>query len=167
MKKTPGIVAAAALLAVTTIGLLWSDSAPVPAVQAAEPAAEPADRAADAGVPVEPDMHEFMEYVFQPTYKRLKAQMAAEPADNQGWKAIKADALTLAEGGNLLLIRQPEDDRKDWTRHSIQVRDLGGQLYRAAGAKDFKTARQRYEAMLTNCNACHQQFAGGEHQLKP
>lgn len=23
--------------------------------------------------PVEPDMHEFMEYVFQPTYKRLKA----------------------------------------------------------------------------------------------
>jgi hypothetical protein len=45
--------------------------------------------------PVEMDMHEFMEYVFQPTYKRLKSSMASEPADNV-WKGIKSDALILA-----------------------------------------------------------------------
>ena len=29
-------------------------------------------------------MHEFMEYVFEPNYKRLKVVMASEPADNAG-----------------------------------------------------------------------------------
>lgn len=117
--------------------------------------------------PVEPDMHEFMEYVFQPTYKRLKPVMAQSPEDNAGWKSIKSDALILAEGGNLLLIRQPEDDAADWVKHSVQVRDFGGQLYRAAKAKDFTAAWKQYEKMIENCNACHQQFAGGEHMLKP
>ena len=60
---------------------------------------------------VEPDMHEFMEYYFQPTYRRLKETMAAAPADNAGWKAIKADSIILAESGNLLIGRGPEDRR--------------------------------------------------------
>lgn len=117
--------------------------------------------------PVEDDMHEFMEYVFQPTYGRLKATMASEPMDNQGWKAIKADSLILAEGGNLLLFRGPEDQRDDWTGHAADVRDLGGSFYRAAQQKDFAAARKSYQSMLNSCNACHQQFADGEHQLKP
>ncbi len=37
-------------------------------------------------VPVEDSMHEFMEYVFQPTYLRLKQSMAAAPADNKDGK---------------------------------------------------------------------------------
>src|SRR5579862_5043618 len=61
-------------------------------------------------VPVDRSMHEFMEYYFQPTYLRLKPVMAAAPADNAGWKAIKADSLLLAEGGNLLLLRTPLRD---------------------------------------------------------
>ena len=116
---------------------------------------------------VEPDMHEFMEYYFQPTYLRLKAQMAAEPTNNQGWKAVKSDALILAEGGNLLLIRQPEKDAQSWQELSIQVRGLGGELYQAAKKKDYKSAQQHYKTMLTKCNACHQKFAKGEHQLAP
>jgi hypothetical protein len=112
-------------------------------------------------------MHEFMEYAFQPAYERLKKHMAAEPADNAGWKAVKSDSLLLAEGGNLLLIRQPEEDAKDWVQHSNQVRELGGQLYQAAKKKDYAAARRHYQTMLTRCNACHQQFADGEHQLMP
>ena len=118
-------------------------------------------------IPVEQSMHEFMEYVFQPTYLRLKAQMAAEPPDNKAWKAVKSDALILAEGGNLLLIRQPEKDTKSWQDLSAQVRGLGGELYQAAKKKDYKSAHQHYKAMLIKCNACHQQFAKGEHQLEP
>jgi hypothetical protein len=121
----------------------------------------------DAAKPVESDMHEFMEYAFSPTFKRLKPAMAAAPTDNKGWKAIKADSLMLAEGGNLLLIRQPEKDAADWVKHSVQVRDLGGQLYEAAKAKDFAAARKHYEAMIENCNACHKQFASGDYTLSP
>ena len=146
----------ASLLLIVAIGWICSESGSVHA-------APPTDKQ-DA---VEPDLHEFMEYVFQPTFNRLKPVMATAPADNQGWKAIKADSLILAEGGNLLLIRQPEEDAADWAKHSVQVRDLGGQLYRAAKAKDYANARKHYEAMVRNCNACDQQFADGEHILTP
>jgi hypothetical protein len=116
---------------------------------------------------VEPDMHEFMEYVFEPTYKRLKLSMAAAPANNSAWKGIKGDALVLAESGNLLLHRQPKDNVSTWDELSVAVRDAGGALYQSAKKKDFTTARQNYEMMLKKCNACHDKFAGGEHQLAP
>ncbi|WDI44002.1 hypothetical protein [Bremerella sp. P1] len=121
----------------------------------------------DAPTPVEPDMHEFMEYVFQPTFKQLKPVMAQAPENNQGWKAMKAGSLILAEGGNLLLIRQPEKDAADWNKHSTEVRDFGGKFYRAAQAKDFENASANYKSMVQSCNACHHQFAGGEHILTP
>lgn len=116
--------------------------------------------------PVEKDMHEFMEYVFEPTYQRLKQAIASEP-DAARWKAIKSDALILAEGGNLLLVRTPAEDSKAWNEQSAVVRDLGGKLYAAAKKKDYKSARRDYEALLVNCNRCHTQFAKGEHQLAP
>jgi hypothetical protein len=50
--------------------------------------------------PVETNMHDFMEGVFQAPYRRLKAAMAAEPKDAPAWKAIRSDALILAEGEN-------------------------------------------------------------------
>jgi hypothetical protein len=128
---------------------------------AAEPTAGPKP------APVEESMHEFMEYVFEPAYKRLKVAMAAAPADNAGWKAIKGDSLPLAEAGNLLLTRLPDDDAAAWAGHSVKVRDFGGQLYGAAKKKDFPAARKAYESMIQNCNACHEQFAGGSHILKP
>ena len=129
-------------------------------------------RAADANAatapePVEDDMHEFMEYVFQPTYRRLKAEMAEQPADNQAWKAIKSDSLILAEGGNLLLIRTPDEKADSWNEHSAAVRELAGELYASAKAKDYAAAREHYTTMLQKCNSCHNDFADGEHQLKP
>ena len=121
----------------------------------------------EAPAPVETDMHEFMEYVFQPTFMRLQPAMQNAPADNQGWKIIKSESLVLAEGGNLLLIRPSEEDTAEWVEHSTQVRKFGGELYRAGHDKDFSKARKSYESMIENCNACHQQYAHGEHILKP
>ncbi|QDU36044.1 hypothetical protein Mal4_03270 [Maioricimonas rarisocia] len=133
--------------------------------------AEAADDAAGGAAvePVEDDMHEFMEYVFQPTFKRLKPAMASEPENNAGWKTIKSDALILAEGGNLLLSRAPEDkDEADaWAKLSVAVRKSGGELYAAAKKREYKGARGAYETMIRHCNACHDEFAGGEYQLSP
>ena len=131
------------------------------------PAAQAGEKAAAAPAPVEPDMHEFMEYVFEPPYKRLKAAMASEPADRRGWKPVKAEGLALAESANLLLFRAPEEGGDDWKKFSIAVRNSGSELYKAARATDFEAATKHYRAMLVQCNACHTQFAGGEHQLKP
>jgi hypothetical protein len=117
--------------------------------------------------PVDESTHEFMEYFFQPTYKRLKAAMAKAPAGGAGWKTVKADSLVLAEGGNLLLMRTPPKGGADWNKRAIEVRTRGGQLYRAAKKRDHKSAQTHYRAMLTSCNACHKAFAKGKHQLKP
>lgn len=112
-------------------------------------------------------MHEFMEYYFQPTYKRLVVTMAKEPADKAGWRGIKADALILAKGGNLLLAHTPETDGPAWNELSAAVRNAGAEFYKAGKARDFAAARKHYEAMLKSCNECHDKFADGEHQLTP
>jgi hypothetical protein len=116
--------------------------------------------------PVDDDIHHFMEYVFEPNYKRLKAAMATEPADKQVWKGIKGDALTLAECANLLAMRVPEDGYM-WKDISLRVRGQGSQLYQAARKSDYASARKAYTSMLQQCNACHKKFADGIYLLKP
>jgi hypothetical protein len=55
------------------------------------------DAGVEVAVPVEDSMHEFMEYVFQPTWLRLKVSMATAPTDNKGWKALKSAICCWAE----------------------------------------------------------------------
>lgn len=117
--------------------------------------------------PVETDMHEFMEYINQPTYKRLKAAMQAEPTDNQGWLELKSGSLILAETGNLIMLRGPQEERGEWTEYAKSVRQEASQMYRAAHDKDFTKATDSYHKMLNACNSCHKQFANGEYQLSP
>ncbi|MCA9176638.1 MAG: hypothetical protein KDB14_19250 [Planctomycetales bacterium] len=141
------------LIVLFTIALL---AAPVIAWQAA---VEPA--------PVEDDMHEFMEYMFEPAFKRVRTAMASEPADRGGWKAIKGDSLVLAEACNLLLSRGPEEKGDEWKKLAAVVRGHGSDFYGAAKKRDFAAARKSYESMVASCNKCHQIFADGEHQLTP
>ena len=117
--------------------------------------------------PVDTSMHHFMEYVFEPNYKRLKASLASEPKDKQAWKGIKGDALTLAEATNLLMTRGPKQNGYAWAPLSVAVRTRGSELYQAARKSDYTAARKAYTAMLTNCNACHEKYADGKHQLQP
>lgn len=82
-------------------------------------AAEDVTTTGSQSQPVDDDMHHFMEYVFEPNYKRLKALMAAKPKDKQTWKSIKGDSLTLAECANLLLTRASDEDADQW--HQIRM----------------------------------------------
>jgi hypothetical protein len=124
-------------------------------------------------LPVESSMHEFMEYMMEPSYLRLKDTMASQskkPTPEQAkknWKSIKGDALVLAEAANLLLTRLPEKDKAAWANHAFAVREAGSQLYQAAKKKDDAVAASAYRTMLARCNACHKQFAEGKHQLEP
>ncbi|MEZ6127409.1 MAG: hypothetical protein R3C59_01840 [Planctomycetaceae bacterium] len=149
-------------VALTAIALLRSTS-----VVATEYRLTAAPAIADEPQVVEDSMHEFMEYVFQPTYRRLKVSMAAQPADNAAWKAIKSDSLILAESCNLLFARTPDEGASDWAGHAAASRTDGASLYKAAQAKDFAKATVAYKSMLNNCNACHRQFEDGKHILTP
>ncbi len=117
--------------------------------------------------PVEDSMHEFMEYVFQPAYIRLKDNLAAEPANNRAWKPLKSDSLILAESCNLLFSRKPDDDGDDWIRHAVAARRDGAAVYAAAQKRDYAATVSSFRTMLNSCNACHQQFEDGKHILTP
>jgi hypothetical protein len=105
--------------------------------------------------------------MFQGPYRRLKVAMEKEPTDPQGWKALRSDALILAEGSNLLLIRKPEKDIPDWLKYSVASRDAGAEIIKAAKLKNFTASKEAYVQMLEHCNACHKQFENGKHILKP
>ena len=122
---------------------------------------------APAQRPVVDSMHQFMEYYFEPNYKLLKQNLAEAPQDKNAWKPVKAGGLILAEGGNLLLMRVPDEDAARWQKLSVEVRGAAAELYQAARDQDYEAARGHYTKMLTKCNACHTDFADGEHQLKP
>lgn len=113
------------------------------------------------------NMHHLMEYVFEPSYKRLKVSMAAEPADKAAWKEVKGDSLTLAEATNLLFQRLPEENQPDWRKLAVSTRAKGFELYQAARARDYTAAAEAYRSMLKSCNACHDKFADGDYQLEP
>lgn len=117
--------------------------------------------------PVESDMHEFMEYAFGPIFEQLKASLREAPAEGKDWVPVKAYSLVLAENGNLLMMRPSEDDVEGWNRMSAEMRDQGRLLYQAAKKRNYADARKQYEALVTKCNACHEEFAGGEYLQEP
>lgn len=126
-----------------------------------------ADKPGAAPAPVKASMHDYMEALFQGPYKRLKPVIAAEPKDTAGWKAMRSEALTLAEGSNGLLLRKPEKDADEWTKYSTASRDAAAEVYKAARAKDYATAKKAYTTMIGHCNACHKKFDEHNHQLEP
>ncbi len=134
-----------------------------PQISAVEPV--PADDSTPK--PVDVNMHDLMEGMFQAPYRRLKTAMEKEPADPPAWKALRSDALILAEGSNLLLLRKPEKDVADWVKYSVASRDAGAEILKAAKNKDFAASKEAYVKMLDHCNACHKQFEKGKHILKP
>lgn len=112
------------------------------------------------------NMHHFMEYICEPSYKGLKSTLANEPADKKAWKAFKNHALVLAETATLVASRAPEDadKAKEWKTISLAVHKTGTSLYKSAG--NYEQAKKHYGLMIDQCNQCHTVFAKGKHQLK-
>ncbi len=115
------------------------------------------------------NMHHFMEYICQPSYKSLKSGLEQKPADRAAWKKLKGNALVLAETSALVAERCPEDlsaeKKKQWHQLSVNVHKHGADLYRALGKKDFEGSKKHYGLMMDNCNKCHAVFDNGKHQL--
>ena len=114
------------------------------------------------------NMHHFMEYISEPAYKGLKAALATEPENRRAWRPIKSHALILAETSALVADRVPEgasdEQTQQWKQLSREVYNSGKALYGSVG--DYAAAKKHYEAMLNNCNRCHQVFADGKYQLE-
>lgn len=112
------------------------------------------------------NMHHFMEYICEPSYKGLRAALETEPENRRAWKAFKNHALVLAETSKLVAERGPDDEAKskEWKAISLAVYKSGKSLYKSAGK--YEDAKKHYGMMIDQCNKCHTVFAEGKHQLK-
>jgi hypothetical protein len=108
--------------------------------------------------------HELMEILYEPTFERLKKDMAAQPTERRGWSRIKHDAVGVAELANLAAIREVKDQAKQakWLELARGSQQAGLDLAAAANAKDWTKTQSAYQAVVANCNACHQ-ASGSEH----
>ena len=77
------------------------------------------------------------------------------PRDDNEWAAVRRSALTLAESGNLLIMRNRATGWVDDARTLIGV---GTAAYQAAQSKDGKALAALIEPLDASCTTCHKQF---------
>ena len=77
------------------------------------------------------------------------------PADDKDWAMIRRSAMTLAESGNLLIMR---NRAAGWVADARILSDVGAAAYKAAEAKDAKALSALTEPIDASCTTCHKQF---------
>ncbi|GEM_PF-6723681 len=124
--------------------------------------------AAKDGLAPTVDCHHLMEYIVEEAFDDLKEDLATEPANKKAWRGVLSSSVMLAETGNLLLIRRPDDaDAREWTTLSIALRETGSEVMKAAKARDYAATKKAYAAMVASCNKCHTRFTDGEPKIEP
>jgi hypothetical protein len=80
------------------------------------------------------------------------------PKDEKEWAAVRRGAVTLAESGNLLMMRGRARDQGVWMKDAKMLVDAGTAAYKAAQAKDAKALAAVAEPLDASCTACHKQY---------
>jgi len=80
------------------------------------------------------------------------------PKNDEEWAAVRHNALTLAESGNLLMIGDRARDKGDWMKMSQALVDAGVVALKAAEARNpealFEAGGRVYEV----CEQCHNRY---------
>jgi len=80
------------------------------------------------------------------------------PKTDDDWKMVEANALMLAETGNLLLMGSRKKDNAGWVTRTQAMMDAANEAAKAAEAKDvdrvFNAGTKIYQA----CTGCHLQY---------
>jgi cytochrome c556 len=81
-----------------------------------------------------------------------------DPKDAKEWAAVRRAALTLAESGNMLMMRGRARDQGDWMKDAKLLVDAGNAAYKAAQAKDANALAAVAGAVDASCTTCHKQY---------
>src|SRR5262245_59549836 len=100
-----------------------------------------------------------MQGMLLPNFEGLQRHFKDRPADANAWTFARGQALLVAEGGNLLLLRPPRNRGQDaWMEHAMSLRSVATRLARAAANRDYEASRSGLVAVTNACNRCHQTF---------
>ena len=77
------------------------------------------------------------------------------PTTDHEWGEARRSAMTLAESGNLLILR---NSAANWVADAKLLRDAGAAAYKAAEAADAKTLVSLADRIDASCTTCHKHF---------
>ena len=80
------------------------------------------------------------------------------PKDDNEWAAVRRNALTLAESGNLLMMAGRMRDQSDWMKHVKMLADAGTAAYKAAEEKNPQALAAVAAPLDASCTGCHKQY---------
>jgi hypothetical protein len=103
-------------------------------------------------------VRELMERIIIPTSDDVFAAGAEAPVTDDEWTALENSSLTLAESGNLLLMRTPQGDNRVWMRESKALIEAGRAAYRAAKDRKAEALLEAGDKILETCSGCHDQY---------
>ena len=86
------------------------------------------------------------------------------PKNEVEWNVIRAQALLLAESGNLLMIAGRARDQGNWMKDSKMLIDAGAAAYKAASAKDMTAILALNDQLNAACVTCHEQYRPNYHK---
>jgi len=100
-------------------------------------------------------MKQLMLDVIYPASNNVLLAINREPADDKEWAEVRRGALTLAESGNLLIMR---NRAAAWVADAKLLMDAGAAAYKAAEAKDPRALAAVADRIDTSCTTCHKQY---------
>jgi len=80
------------------------------------------------------------------------------PKDDKEWAAMQANALMMAEAGNLLMMGNRAKDQDNWIKDAKLLVEVGAAAFKAAQAKDADALDALSEQLNTACVTCHQDY---------
>lgn len=86
------------------------------------------------------------------------------PKTQKEWNDLQAQALMLAESGNLLMMGNRARDQGDWIKESQELVDVGAAAYKAALAKDLPALLLLNQRLDDACVTCHQEYRRNYHR---
>ena len=105
-------------------------------------------------------MSQLMIYVLYPTSDALFYIERNPPKTDVEWNAVRNQALTLAEAGNLLMM--PSRVREgEWNKDAKMLVDVSTKAFKAALAKDMEGIVALNQELNDACVVCHVQYRPG------
>ncbi len=131
---------------------------PLAVSQTSVPQIPLSSRALPKAVPVA-ETKLLMEGIVNTNFRGLERLLSGPLEDTEGWSFARGQALLIAETGNLLLLRPPQNQGVEiWNKSAVEMREAATRLARAAAARDRDASRAGVGEVATACNKCHQTF---------
>jgi hypothetical protein len=110
------------------------------------------------------NMSQLMIDIVYPTSDALFYVDREPPKNQHEWSLLRAQALMLAESGNLIMMAGRARDQENWIKYSKIMIDLGTTAFKAAQAKDLDAIRALNDPLNDVCVNCHLQYRPGYHK---